>query len=57
MDGTSGQHRSKAAAVGSVAVAIVTISDSRNPETDPNGKYLREQIEILGLQVQGYKEY
>jgi molybdenum cofactor biosynthesis protein B len=55
MDGTSGQHRSKAAAVGSVAVAIVTISDSRNPESDPNGKYLREQIEILGHQVLDYR--
>lgn len=55
MDGTSGQHRSKAAAVGSVAVAIVTISDSRTPETDPNGKYLREQIGILGHQVLDYR--
>ena len=55
MDGTSGQHKSKAAAVGSVAVAIVTISDSRTPETDPNGKYLREQIGILGHQVLDYR--
>jgi len=41
--------------VGSVAVAIVTISDSRTPETDPNGKYLREQIGILGHQVLDYR--
>ena len=55
MDGTSGQHRSKAATVGSVAVTVVTISDSRTPETDPNGTYLREQIETLGHQVLDYR--
>ena len=55
MDGTSGQHRSKAAAVGSIAVAIVTISDSRTPETDPNGEYLQEQVRILGHQVLDYR--
>jgi len=55
MDGTSGQHRSQAAAVGSAAVTVVTISDTRTPETDPNGTYLREQIEILGHRLLDYR--
>ena len=31
-----------------MSLAIVTISDSRTPETDTNGQYLRGEIERLG---------
>ena len=51
----SEQHRAIAAEQGgSVPIAIVTVSDSRTPETDTNGIWLREQIETLGHRVVGY---
>ena len=37
-----------AAARGPVPVAVVTVSDTRTPETDVNGVYLRERIEAAG---------
>ena len=39
------QHREIAAEQGPVSVAIVTVSDSRTPETDTNAVFLREQLE------------
>jgi molybdenum cofactor biosynthesis protein B len=38
-----------------VTVALVTVSDSRTPETDDNGIYLREQFTSLGHKVAGYR--
>jgi molybdenum cofactor biosynthesis protein B len=38
-----------------VPFAIVTVSDTRTPETDTNGQYLRERIETLGHPVAGYR--
>jgi molybdenum cofactor biosynthesis protein B len=35
-------------------VAVVTVSDSRTPETDTNGIWLREQIEAAGHTAAGY---
>jgi molybdenum cofactor biosynthesis protein B len=32
-------------------VAVVTVSDTRTPETDVNGRYLAEQIEARGDQL------
>ena len=55
MDGTNEQHKFKAAALGSIKVAIITISDSRTPETDPNGVYLRKQIIELGHRIGDYR--
>lgn len=55
MGGTSERHKSKADSVGSVRVAVITISDSRTPATDPNGEYLREQIKNLGHEVVDYR--
>jgi molybdenum cofactor biosynthesis protein B len=49
------QHRAIAAGRGPVPVAIVTVSDSRTPETDTNGIWLREQIDALGHRVVGYR--
>jgi molybdenum cofactor biosynthesis protein B len=48
------QHR-KAAGEGPVTVAIVTVSDTRTPETDTNGLYLRSTFEGLGHVVAGYR--
>ncbi len=38
-------HRQQAAALGSIPLAVVTVSDTRTPETDENGQYLRAQIQ------------
>ena len=42
---SSQQHRSKAADQGPLTLAVVTVSDTRTPDTDVNGRYLREEIE------------
>lgn len=52
---SSEQHRKIAAERGPVPLAIVTVSDSRTPETDTNGAYLRERIEAAGHRVTGYR--
>ena len=44
-----------AAEHGSVLVAIVTVSDTRTPETDKNAAYLREQLAADGNEVVGYR--
>lgn len=48
MPSPSAEHKKKAAARGPVIVAIVTVSDTRTPETDVNAQYLREAIEAAG---------
>src|SRR5690606_8945345 len=52
---SSTDHHRKAADRGPVPVAIVTISDSRTPDDDVNGHYLRERITAAGHQVVGYR--
>jgi molybdenum cofactor biosynthesis protein B len=47
------KHR-QIAGHGPVTVALVTVSDSRTPETDENGLYLREKFTSLGHSVAGY---
>ena len=42
------QHKTKAADKGPVRVAVVTVSDTRTPETDVNGHYLAGRIEASG---------
>ena len=49
------QHREIAAEQGPVSVAIVTVSDSRTPETDTNAAFLREQLESDGNSVPAYQ--
>ena len=49
------QHREMAAEHGPVRVAIVTVSDTRTPETDKNAVYLREQLAVDGNEVVGYR--
>lgn len=51
---SSQQHKDIASKQGPVTIAIVTVSDSRTPETDSNYHYLREQIERYGHQVGDY---
>ena len=48
-------HKSRAAERGPLGVAVVTVSDSRTPETDTNGNYLKECIEEAGHRVAGYR--
>lgn len=52
---SSVSHKAAAADRGPVPVAIVTVSDSRNAETDTNGGYLRDRIEAAGHRVAGYR--
>ena len=50
------QHREIAAEqIKTVPIAIVTVSDSRTPDTDTNMHYLKPAIEGLGHVVSGYK--
>jgi molybdenum cofactor biosynthesis protein B len=48
-------HRRQAASQGSVPLAIVTVSDTRTPETDTSGRLIRELAEAAGHQVVGYR--
>ena len=48
------QHRSYAEQEGKIPVAIVTVSDSRTPESDTNYHYLKEVIGKAGHEVVGY---
>ncbi|UYN92933.1 MAG: molybdenum cofactor biosynthesis protein MoaB [Anaerolineales bacterium] len=52
---SSASHHQLAAQRGPVALAIVTVSDSRTAETDTNAHYLRPQIEALGHRVADYR--
>ena len=48
-------HRKAAAEGGPVPIAVVTVSDSRRPDTDLNGQYLRRAIEDAGHQLVDYR--
>src|SRR5438552_17144361 len=41
-------HHQHADKLGPVPLAVVTVADTRTPETDVNGQYLHEQIEQSG---------
>ena len=45
------QHKQSASGRGPIRVAVVTVSDTRTPETDSNGRYLGERIEASGNQL------
>jgi molybdenum cofactor biosynthesis protein B len=55
MKETNKHHKSKAACLGPIAVAITTVSDSRTADTDPNGAYLRGQLVSSGHTVADYR--
>jgi len=49
------KHKSLARQKGPVAVALITVSDSRTPETDTNKHFLQEQIERAGHRIVAYR--
>jgi molybdopterin adenylyltransferase len=49
------EHRSQASGQGSVPLAIVTVSDTRTPETDESGQLLRRMAESAGHTVVEYR--
>jgi molybdopterin adenylyltransferase len=55
MSESSQNHHRAAAELAPVGIAIVTVSDTRTPETDSNGHYLREAIVAAGHHVSGYR--
>ena len=48
-------HRAAAAELGPIAVGIVTVSDTRTPEDDTNGRWLQEHVATAGAVVSGYR--
>lgn len=48
-------HQSQARLKGPVRIAVVTVSDTRTPQDDTNGKYLQEQIGRAGHQLCAYR--
>ena len=48
-------HRAAAAEIGPIAVGVVTVSDSRTPDDDTNGRWLQERIGAAGAVVSGYR--
>jgi molybdopterin adenylyltransferase len=48
-------HHAQAASQGQVSLAIVTVSDTRTPETDTSGKLIRQLVEDAGHKVVGYR--
>ncbi len=49
------RHKECASAGGPVAVAVVTVSDTRTPETDVNRAYLEEQLQKAGHRMAAYR--
>lgn len=54
-DSSAAPHRRAAARRGPVAVAVVTVSDTRTPESDANGHFLRDQLAAAGHTLVGYR--
>jgi molybdenum cofactor biosynthesis protein B len=48
-------HRAAAAEKEPVRVGLITVSDTRTPETDENGAWLREHVSAGGGLVSGYR--
>ncbi len=55
MSQPSQEHRDQAAAREPVRCAVVTISDTRTPETDASGRLCRERLEAAGAVVLDYQ--
>jgi molybdenum cofactor biosynthesis protein B len=52
---STAEHKEMAKNLGPIGLCLVTVSDTRTPETDLNGKFLRERIEALGHRLDGYR--
>ncbi len=48
-------HRQQAAGQGRINLAVVTVSDTRTPETDVSGQVIRELVEAAGHAVVGHR--
>ena len=48
------EHRAEGDSLGPLRVGIVTVSDTRTPETDENGAFLRAALESAGHRVVYY---
>jgi molybdopterin adenylyltransferase len=48
------EHRQKARVQGSVPIAVVTVSDTRTPDTDTSGQAIRELVVAAGHSVVHY---
>jgi molybdenum cofactor biosynthesis protein B len=48
-------HRAAAAQQGPVQIGLITVSDSRTPETDDNGQWLHQRVAEAGAAVSGYR--
>ncbi len=48
-------HRKAAEGEGSVPIAVVTVSDTRTPDTDVSGKLIRELVEAAGHMIVAYR--
>jgi molybdenum cofactor biosynthesis protein B len=48
-------HRAAAAELGPIAVGVITVSDTRTPDDDTNGRWLHERIAAAGAVVSGYR--
>jgi molybdenum cofactor biosynthesis protein B len=49
------QHRLEADRLGSLGIAVVTVSDTRSAETDVSGRFLTEQIRQQGHRLVDYR--
>lgn len=47
-------HRAEARRTAAMRAAVLTVSDSRTPETDESGRYLREALAAAGHPVQAH---
>jgi molybdenum cofactor biosynthesis protein B len=54
-ESSSDRHHQIAAERGPIPVAVVTVSDSRTPETDTNAHYLRDAIAAAGHRMVEYR--
>jgi len=52
---STSQHRTSAAALPSIRAAVLTISDTRTPETDTSGSMMRRLLEQDGNTVLSYR--
>ncbi len=52
---SSQRHKSAAAEQGPVSFGVVTVSDSRTPETDTNYAFLRDAIEAAGHTLSAFQ--
>lgn len=52
---SSQEHRQQAQSQGMIAIAIVTVSDTRTPETDSSGQIIRGLAEAAGHRISGYR--